>query len=86
MRTFLNGILSFISESNLTDEEFAALPGGLTEDYTTAVYDALVDVLNGRSASIETLDKLRYYFLARGTSVSSGYVAASEILIGTVLE
>ena len=86
MRTFINSILSFIGESNLTDEEFAALPGGLTLDYNLALFNAVKTVLNGRSSSLQTHQNLEQFFQIKGVNVSGAYVAGSEIWIGEDLD
>jgi hypothetical protein len=86
MRTFINSILSFIGESNLTDEEFDALPEGLTLEYNLALFNAVKTVLNGRSASVQTHQNLEQFFQIKGVNVSGAYVAGSEIWIGEDLD
>lgn len=86
MRTFLNGILVFIGSESLTDEEFAALPEGLTQDYNLAAYEALKTVLTERESVSTQLDKLKQYFAAKGVDVTAtARAAASQILVGCTL-
>lgn len=89
MRTFLNAILSFIGSESLTDEEFAALPEGLTEAYNKANYDALKAVLQDRESVSGQLSKLYSYFQAKGVDVSASGAAVtpnSQILVGVALD
>jgi hypothetical protein len=88
LRTFLNAILSFIGSESLTDEEFDALPDGLTEEYTKAVYDALKAVIQTRDGVSGQLKKLQNFFTAKGVDLSGRAIRDpdSEIFIGAALE
>lgn len=88
MRVFLNAILSFIGSESLTDDEFDALPEGLTQEYTKAVYEALKAVLQGREGVSGQLTKLKSYFEAKGVDVSAVATreAASQIFVGAALD
>ena len=87
MRTFLNAILSFIGSESLTDEEFDALPEGLTQEYTKDVYDALKTVLQGREGVSGQLTKLKAYFEAKGVDLTApARDAASQIFVGAALD
>lgn len=85
MRDFLNGILTFIGSTSLTDVEFE----GLTIEsygYDQETYQALADVLEARE-SISTLqDRLVSYFEAKGVSVVANETGKTNIFIGAVLE
>ena len=85
MRDFLNGILTFIGSTSLTDEEFDALTIE-SYGYDQATYQALAHVLEARE-SISTLqDRLVSYFEAKGVSVTANETGKSNIFIGAVLE
>lgn len=84
MRDFLNGILSFIGASSLTDLEFGALPID-SAAYNAPTYEALSDVLQGREAISTLQDKLFYYFRARGVEINAADTAKSNIFMGSVL-
>lgn len=84
MRDFLNAILSFIGATSLTDGEFSALEIE-SYAYDLATYEALLAVVDARESVSNTRDRLRYYFLARGVSVSESSAGRSNILVGAVL-
>lgn len=88
MRTFLNAILAFIGSESLTDEEYATVPEGLTEEYTTSVYEALKAVLQSREGVTGQLTKLNSYFAAKGVDVTAttASIAASQIFLGAALD
>ena len=84
MRDFLNAILSFIGASSLTDQEFSDLEIE-SYAYDAPTYEALLAVVDARESVSNTRDRLRYYFLARGVSVSESSAVKSNILVGAVL-
>lgn len=85
MRTFLNGILSFIGAESLTDLEFDTVES-TDQLYNQASYDDLARILDERE-SISTLqDRLKAYYEAKGADITQIDTATSEIYIGSVLE
>lgn len=87
MRDFLNAILAFIGSESLTDDEFDALPEGLTQDYTLEVYSALKTVLEAREGVSGQLAKLKSYFQAKGVDLTApARAAASQIFVGAALD
>lgn len=87
MRTFLNGILSFIGSESLTDAEYAALPEGLVEAYDRANYEALKTVVQNREAVSGQLKRLSEFFKAKGVDLTGvpSRDAKSHIFIGGAL-
>ena len=87
MRDFLNAILAFIDSESLTDDEFEALPEGLAEEYSKAVYDALKAILQEREGVSGQLQKLNAYFTAKGVSLAGTAVRDpnSQIFVGARL-
>ena len=84
MRDFLDAILTIIGASSLTDGEYASFPS-LAQEYSVAVYEALLEILDDREAVSSTRDRLRYYFLARGVEVEESSPGRSNIYVGSVL-
>lgn len=84
LRDFLDEILEFIGSESLTDEEFEALPEGLSEEYTRDVYLALKGVLENREGVSGQARKLKSFFIAKGVDLSGtpAQQAVSNILIG----
>lgn len=82
LREFLNAILNVIGASSLTDDEYETVDlDGNNFDLDT--YEALLSVLNSRELVSNTVDRLRYYFLARGVEISEvDSQDESNILIG----
>jgi hypothetical protein len=87
MRTFINGIFSFIGSESLTDEEFDALPEGLTQTYSRELYDAMRGILIGRESISTQGKKLKAYFGIKGLDVWNEVARppASQILVGKAL-
>lgn len=81
MRITLNAILAFIGQASLSDDEFGALTIEDTLDDNLTYLD-LVDVLESRESVSTALDRLRFYFLAKGATLSSIDEANSNILMG----
>jgi hypothetical protein len=81
MRTFLDGILSFIGAVSLSDEEFALIDLE-DEEYSLEVYDALSAVLDSRESVSMMQEKLEAFFVAKGVSVAENYEPKSNVLIG----
>jgi hypothetical protein len=81
MRTFLDGILSFIGAVSLSDEEFALIEAE-DQEYSLEVYNALSDVLDSRESVSTMQEKLEAFFIAKGVEVSENYEAKSNVLIG----
>lgn len=69
-RDDLNEILAFIGAESLTDEEFETID--LDElDTDQKVFDALALVLEGRESVTDMVLRLRYYYAAQGSTLSS---------------
>jgi len=85
LRDFLNDILSFISASSLTDEEWSTVSDLTDQSYTLANYSALSVILDAREAVSTTRNRLRYYFLARSVEIPESSTAKSNILLGSAL-
>jgi hypothetical protein len=85
VREFLNAILAFIGSGSLTDDEWNEID--LTsQEYSQAVFDVLKAVLESRDAVSSQLDKLKYFFLAKGVEVSGAEpTPTSQIFIGSAL-
>lgn len=84
MRDFLDAILEFIGTTSLTDSEWGTITVS-TEEYSVDVYTELLAVLDSRESVSDTRDRLRYYFLARGVSVSESDQVSSNIYVGSSL-
>lgn len=84
----MDAILAFIGAESLTDEEFAysEIDALETEEYSTAVYDALVVVLDARELVSTMRDKLGYYFRAKGVEITTPTAARSNIFLGAGLD
>lgn len=83
MRSFLNGILSFIGSESLTDAEFQTI--NLSEQaYNAATYEALKLIVQGREGVTGQLKKLKNYFSAKGVDLTGvpARTPSSQILIG----
>lgn len=85
MRDFLDAILSFIGTTSLTDIEWGTITVS-TQEYSVEVYTELLAVLDSREAVSDIRDRLRYYFLAAGVSISESDVGSSNIYVGSSLE
>jgi|1185.fasta_scaffold1800725_2 hypothetical protein len=85
MRDYLDGILAFIGQESLTDEEFESITLENTDD-KIAVYESLLGVLESRGASDVSIARLQHYFLASGVPVVSAPSATSNIFMGSPLE
>ncbi len=89
LRDLLDKILNFVGETSLTDVEYDDI--GITEESTvTETYLALLAVLNTRGAISATVDRLAYYFRAKGFEVSQPAPEPEEpeskVLIGDELD
>lgn len=85
MRSFLNGILTFIGAESLTDLEYDSITL-VDQDYDQATYDALALILENREAISTMQDRLIGYFKAKGVDVAANDTGKSNIYIGSVLE
>lgn len=85
MRDFLNGILTFIVATSLTDEEFETCTSTLPI-YDQATYDDLSRVLASREMVSTYQDRLLAYYQARGAEITPAKTGKSNILIGGALE
>lgn len=85
MRDFLNGILTFIGASSLTDEEFETATSELPL-YDQSTYDDLSSILKSREMVSTYLDRLNAYYKAKGVSISEANNGKSNILLGGKLE
>jgi hypothetical protein len=74
-----------IGASSLTDDEFDGLEIE-AYGYDQETYDALAAVLIARESVSTTLDRLEYYFLARGVELTAADSAQSNIYLGSALE
>lgn len=84
MRAILDAILAFIGAESLTDSEFDSID---LEDASNDVdnYNALLAILDLRESVSSMQDRLRYYYLAKGVSVSEVSSGKSNILVGAEL-
>lgn len=85
MRDFLNGILTFIVATSLTDEEYATVTATLPI-YDQASYDDLSAILASRESVSTYQDRLLAYYQARGAEITPAKTGKSNILIGGALE
>lgn len=84
LREFFNGILTVIGSTSLTDLEYSTMSGA--PGYTLANYEQLAAVVKGRESVSGALDRLTFYFKARGTEIPDPVtVGSSNIFIGAVL-
>lgn len=84
-RQFLDAILEFIGSESLTDAENATLTLSGSPDYSKAAYEALKTVLESREGVSGQGKRLKLYFIAKGTDLSTSppvHIARSNILIG----
>lgn len=86
LREWLNYILSVIGTVSLTDDEYSVAALTAAQDFSVTTYGALKVVVEGRAIAGNTLDRLRYYFLARGTAVPDLTYDKSNIFFGASLE
>lgn len=88
MREWLNGILTFIAVSSLTDVEYNSINFLNLEvlTYNQAAYDELSKVLAGREAVSTAQDRLAAFFKAKGLDVAVANTGKSNIYMGSVLE
>jgi hypothetical protein len=84
MRDFLNGILTFIGSTSLTDEEFDTVQSTSTV-YNQSTYDDLALILQSRESVSTYQDRLISFYKAKGLDVTAASTAKSNILIGSVL-
>ncbi len=82
MREILNAILAFIGSTSLTDGEFDSLD---IEDMENAseVYNALLLVLDDRESVTDMALRLKYYYLAKGTSFEPVSTGKTNIFVGS---
>lgn len=88
LRGVLNQILRFIGCESLTDDEFESLDLTLASP-ATDVYEALYAILDARGVSEATLDKLGYYFQAKGVEIAAEperEAGTPHILVGATLD
>ena len=87
MRTWLNGILTLIGASSLTDEEYNGINFlHLTvNEYNQAAYDELSKVLVDRESVSSIQQKLVAFFKLKDLDVVPAVTAKSDIYIGSVL-
>lgn len=86
MRDTLDEILAFIGTSSMTNDEYDLIELEDDElDDLLRVYAELSKVLDSRAEISTYRERLRYYFLAQGASISVAQAtppARSNILIG----
>lgn len=82
MRETLNGILTSIGASSLTDAEWADIE---FDDESSLIeqYNALFATLITRESVSSTIDRLKYYFQARGAAITVGESGRSNIFVGS---
>lgn len=56
------------------------------QDYSIDNYNNLLAILDARETVSTTRDRLRYYFMARGTQIDASVPAKTQIFVGAVLE
>jgi hypothetical protein len=84
-REYLNGILSSIGTTSLTDDEFYSIsadPIGLNSD----TYDSLETILEARELASNVHTRLHDYFESRDVDVADPTTGKSNIYVGGVLE
>jgi hypothetical protein len=84
-RSYLNGILSSIGTTSLTDDEFYSIsadPIGLNSD----TYDSLETILEARELASNVHARLHDYFESRDVDVADPTTGKSNIYVGGVLE
>lgn len=89
MRDFLDAILTAIDSESLTDEEFDGMTLPDTPAYTKEIYEAMKLVLEARESVSGQVERLKFYFIARGADLSASPGARapqSQIYIGDSLE
>jgi hypothetical protein len=76
--------LAFIGAASLSDDEFETVT---IEDqlYLQATYDQLELILDSREAVSAMRDRLKYYFLAKGTEVTQSSTGKSNVFLGDAL-
>lgn len=84
MRLFLDSILLFIGEATLSDQEYSSMML-TTQDYSIEVFNALKNIIESRQSVTDSVDRLVYFFLAKGVNVIGEYKPRSNILIGRAL-
>ena len=88
MRDFLNAILAFIGTSSLTDEEFESIEADIPSyGYDMETFTAIKMLLIERDETTESMERLQFYFMAKGLSfsVDPEQPAKSNIFIGSAL-
>jgi hypothetical protein len=85
VRDFLNGILTFIVATSLTDEEYDTVTA-VTPIYDQTTYDDLSRILATREMVSTYQDRLLAYYQARGASITPAKTGKSNILLGGKLE
>lgn len=85
LRDFLDNILAFIDSESLTDDEFDAVENVALEDYSLVTYNALKGLLEDRESVSTQVEKLTYFFKAKGLDVDDSATALSNIFIGGAL-
>lgn len=85
LRQFLNFLLGEIGAASLTEDEWQSIvDGGLENpdfEYNNATYTALATVLIERGSGTD-VDKIRYYFLAKGAELTPLSDDGTGILLG----
>lgn len=84
VRDFLNAILGFVGASTLTDLEFSNVTV-VSPFYDLNTYENLRSVLISRESVSSTLDRLQYFFLAKGFEFGPT-ISRSNIFVGGVIE
>lgn len=85
MRDFLNGILTLIGATSLTDDEFAVCTSEIPI-YDQSTYDDLSRVLGSRDSVSVYQDRLNALYQATGASITLAKTGKSNILLGGALE
>lgn len=84
LRDFLNAILTFIGAATLSDAEYAAITLTSTTD-PFKVYSCLKEILLSRESVSTMVDRLTYYYAAKGYDYGPAVTGKTNILIGGAL-
>lgn len=83
MRDFINGILTIIKATSLTDDEFDTVTATLPI-YDQDSYDDISAILSGRESVSVYQDRLLALYQAHGAEITPAKTGKSNILIGGV--
>ena len=84
MRAFVDQILDSIGAASLNDEEFELITETVQE-FSKALYDEIMLVLDSRETVSNTRDRLTALFTAYGADVTESSAGSSKIYLGDAL-